>query len=287
MKRNNGYLEINFDYNYQDLVDEGIISSLNRIKNSFYLNENKLFFKEEDMIYYELVGSKICKLLEIDCVSYDMAMINFRDVSYNGVISNDFRKDDYKIINFDSIFADYLKDNVDVVYNEMNLGFIDKVLRYRYRDYQDSDKIVDSIMDKMKSYFLLDILIGNYDNGKYNYEIMENDRDALVCPYYDFGNTFSFKNTRFTCSDSKEYDIYINLSEFLATCDNMYIDRFIYMYNNLTPDKLEEIFLEIEYEKDIILPDNFKNILFLAYSRHYEKIGNIIVNYQDDKSFVK
>lgn len=277
MMRSNGYLEFNFSSKYDELVFRKIISTLNRNKTSFYLNQEKLFFKELANGYYELIGSKIAKYLGIKSVEYDLAIFNFRDKSISGVISKDFREDNYKVYNFDMIINDYLKDNkVENIDNYMNLEFIYKVLNYRYKDYPDSLIIINNIMDELITYFLFDILIGNFDNGRYNYELMENNTDAKNAPYYDFDNTFLFKMTRFTVSDSNNYDIYDNLLEFLSKVDKKYINRFMDMYNKLTPDRLEEIFLEVEKDIDSKMSNNFKNILFLAYSRHYEKISDIL-----------
>ena len=277
MMRSNGYLEFNFSSKYDELVFRKIISTLNRNKTSFYLNQEKIFFKELDNGYYELIGSKIAKYLGINSVDYDLAIFNFMDKSIEGVISNDFREDNYKVVNFDMLINDYLKDNnVGNIDNYMNLEFIYKVLNYRYKDYPNSLVIINNIMDELITYFLFDILIGNFDNGRYNYELMENNIDAKTAPYYDFDNTFLFKRTRFTVSDSNNYDIYDNLLELLSKTDNRYVDRFMDMYNKLTPDMLEEIFLEVEKEIGIKISNNFKNILFLAYSRHYDRIGDIL-----------
>ena len=48
------------------------------------------------------------------------------------------------------------------------------------------------------------------------------------------------------------------------------------MYELLTPDKIEELIIKIENDKHIRVPDNYKNIIFLSYSRHYNNIGMIL-----------
>ena len=147
------------------------------------MNQQKIFFKEEDNGYLELIGSKISKYLGIRSVHYDLAQFNFSDKFVNGVISKDFREKGYKIVNFATIIDDYIDNNKEEnIVNEMNLEFIWKILNYRYKGYNNSQMIVAKIMDELVNYFLLDILIGNYDNGKYNYEIMENESAANVLP---------------------------------------------------------------------------------------------------------
>lgn len=278
MKRNNGYIELKYNSLFNELVSSNEITILNRNKNCFYINSHKLFFKEEDNIYLELIGSKICNLLNIDSVNNDALSFISLDKTFKGVISNDFRKEDYRLIKMDDIINDYLvKNNDSVKYNEMNFDLINKAITYRYKNYSNSDYIINRIMNNLKKYFLLDILIGNIDNGKYNYEFMENNNDSIICPYFDFGQIFKFSSTRFTVSDSNNYNVYDNLYEFLLK-EKEYQEIFIDMYNMLTPLKVEELFKEIENDIDYKISDNIKNIVFLSYSRHYQLMGEVLNN---------
>ena len=56
MKRNNGYLNLSFDSEYDQLVKNGIIKPLSRHKVCFYIESLGLFFKEENNCYPELIG---------------------------------------------------------------------------------------------------------------------------------------------------------------------------------------------------------------------------------------
>ena len=278
MKRNNGYIELKYNSLFDELIRSNTITILNRNKNCFYINSLKLFFKEEDNIYLELIGSKIANILNIDSVKYDALSFISLDKRFNGVISKDFRKEDYHLIKMNEIIDDYLaKHNDSIIYNEMNFDLIYKAINDRYINYENSELIINNIMDNLKKYFLLDILIGNIDNGKYNYELMENKNDSILCPYFDYGQIFKFSSTRFTVSDNNNYDVYDNLFEFLLR-EKEYQEIFIDMYNKLTPIKIEELFKEIENDTGYKIEENIKNIVFLSYSRHYQLIGNVINN---------
>lgn len=276
MKRNKGYLQLSFDDKYKQLVDRRIINPLKRNKISFYIDSLKLFFKEESKGYIELIGFKIAKLLNIDSANYDLLEFITEDASYKGVVSEDFREDGYQLITIDKIIDDYLLDsNEQVMFNEMNLELLFKAVSSRYQNYDNSSIIISKIIDSFKRYFLFDILIGNIDNGKYNYEIMEGNYDAKITPYFDYEQIFKFSSTRFTASDSGNYDVYDNLLEFLSK-ETDYIPIFMEMYRKLTPEKIEKIINEIEKEIGSKISDNDKSIIFLAYSRHYYNLGNVL-----------
>ncbi len=232
MERSNGYLQLDFDKSFNELIRQGIVKPLKRNKISFYIEPLKLFFKNEDNEYLELIGSKIGELLGIKSVNYDLLEFNTSNVSYNGVVSEDFREDNYQLINMDKIIESYLLDSgEEIKNNEMNLELLARAIRNRYQNYENSEIVIARIMDSLKKYFLLDILIGNIDNGKYNYELMECNDDAKCTPYYDFEQIFKFSSTRFTASDSGNYDVYDNLMEFLSN-ENEYVSIFMDMYNN-------------------------------------------------------
>ena len=283
MKRNNGYLELKVDYSFKELELLGIIKLLGRNKVSFYIDSLNYFFKEEGNCYEELIGSEIAKCLGINSVSYDMLNFIASDINFKGVISDDFRIDGYKLLTIDKIIDEYLLDShKEVEYNDMNLELLEEALSNHYSNYKNRDMIVRKMMDDIKKSFLFDILIGNIDNGKYNYELMENDIDGRLTPYFDYEQIFKFSSTRLTVSDSNNYSVYDNLLEFLNS-NPEYIDYFREMYNTLTPEKIEELFAKIEREKEITIDSNYKNIIFLTYSRHYNNIGMFLKQIKHNK----
>ena len=276
MKRNNGYLQLEIDEKYNNLIDLDIITPLKRNKVCFYINSLKLFFKEEENYYQELIGSEIAKILNIDSVYYDMIEFISLDKRYKGVISEDFRCDGYNLITIDKIIDEYLLDShIEVIYNDMNLELLNEAIYNHYSNYKDKEEIVTKVMDSIRKSFLFDILIGNIDNGKYNYEIMESDIDGKLCPYFDYEQIFKFSSTRLTVSDSNNYSMYDDLFEFLNT-NYEYLSYFKEMYDKLTPEVIEGLFIKIENDKGVKIDDNYKNIVFLSYSRHYYNIGKVL-----------
>jgi len=276
--RNNGYLELNFNSTYQELISSSIISPLDRHKQCFYINDLKLFFKEEnERIYYELIGSKIASILGINHVDYDMIKIKTNDKTFNGVVSKDYREEGYNLIYIDEVLKTYQRDHDinDNYFNEMNLDHIQKALYYYFSNYKDKDMITSSIVNEIIAYYMFDLLLGNIDNGRYNYEIMVSSDTAKNSPYCDFGLTFNFNSTMLTVKKDTGNDIYDNIKLLLEEYPEVY-EKFLYMYNKLTPSALEEIFKLVKEDIKTTIPNNIKNILFLSYSSHYEKIGKIL-----------
>ena len=48
------------------------------------------------------------------------------------------------------------------------------------------------------------------------------------------------------------------------------------MYKKITPERMEELLKKVEDAKNIPLGNNFKNIVFLSYMKHYLMIDGII-----------
>ena len=55
------------------------------------------------------------------------------------------------------------------------------------------------------------------------------------------------------------------------------------MYKKITPERMEELLKEVEDNKNISLGDNFKNIVFLSFMKHYLIIDGIIKEINKDK----
>ncbi len=274
---NNSYNIIKFDSNYDDLVNSGVISPLNRYKYSFYINSDKLFFKEDtDRMYYELIGTAIGDYLNILHTSYKLTMIETSDTNIKGVTSKDYREDGYKLIKFSNIL--FGKD--------MTLDNISERLNVYFSDYKNKDVIVKNIYNDVITYYMLDLLLGNIDNGKYNYEFMVNGIDGKMSLYSDFGMIFNFSSTKLRVNDSCTSSIYDNLSVLLSM-NNEYFTRFSSMYEKLNPNRLEEIINDVEKNNKVDFGNNFKNIIFLSYSRHYVMLGNVINNVRKSNYFIR
>ena len=98
--------------------------------------------------------------------------------------------------------------------------------------------------------------------------------DAYLSPYSNFGMTFNFTSTKLSVDNNMDTSIYSNLQRLLENKD--YYNKFIAMYNKLNPFVLEELINNLEKTKGLEIEDNFKNIIFLSYSKHYMLTRNIL-----------
>lgn len=259
------YKIIEYKKSLDALYKNKTITSLGRYKSSFYINRRKLFFKEETtQENHELLGSLVAAFLNINTVSYEPTIIKTSSRQIKGLTSKDYRKDGYTLVRFDKLLGD----------KEMTLDNIYNSLIIYFNDYSNKKQIVDRIYNEVIEHYMLDLLIGNNDNGKYNYEMMVSKDDAQLSPYSDFGMTFNFTSTRLLVDDNMDNSIYNNLQKLLE--NKNYYNKFIAMYNKLNPFVLEELINNSKKTKGFNIEDNFKNIIFLSYSKHYMLTRNIL-----------
>lgn len=258
---------INYKRSYDDLIKGRVFSSLGRYKDSFYINKRKLFFKEEnEKVGNELLGDVIASYLGICHTEYDVCTIVTTSREVSGVVSKDYRKSNFLLVKMDKILGS----------RDMTLDNILDALHIYFSNYNNKDEIVNRIYNGIIDYYMLDLLLGNMDNGRYNYELMVGSDNAYLSPYFDFGMTFNFSSTNLRVDEDSSNNLYDNLGKLLINDD--YYNRFISMYNMLTPLCMEKLFDKVEADKGFVLDNNFKNIIFLAYSRHYLMMGNVIEN---------
>lgn len=261
----NAYQIITYKRSYDELLKDKTITSLGRYKDSFYINKRKLFFKEEkERINYELLGDQIADYLNINHTKYKPCIIKTTTREIKGLLSRDYRLKNHLLIKFDKILEK----------KEMTLENIKIALEVYFKNYPNKEEIINRIYNETVKHYMLDLLLGNIDNGRYNYEIQLGDTSAYLSPYSDFGMIFNFTTTNLRVNNNIDNDLYNNIRELVTNKE--YNKEFIRMYKMLTPNKVEELLKEIEINKQIPLGDNFKNIIFLSYTRHYIKINEII-----------
>ena len=264
-KVNNHYKIIHFKKTFDALIKNKTITSLGRYKSSFYINKRKLFFKEEvDRMYYELLGNSIAEYLNINYTYYEPTIIKTATREIKGLVAKDYRREGYSLVKFNKLLNG----------KEMTLDNIKIALDIYFNDYINKEELVNKIYSEVIKHYMLDLLIGNNDNGEYNYEMMVSKDNAYLSPYSDFGLTFNFTSTRLRVNEEVDNSIYSNLKVLLK--EDKYYQEFINMYNKLNPFILEELIEELEQKRKIALDDNFKNIIFLSYSKHYMLVRNIL-----------
>ena len=250
---NNHYKIIHYKKTFDALIKNKTITSLGRYKSSFYINKRKLFFKEEvDRMYYELLGNSIAEYLNINYTYYEPTIIKTAT------------REGYSLVKFNKLLNG----------EEMTLDNIKIALNIYFNDYINKEELVNKIYSEVIKHYMLDLLIGNNDNGEYNYEMMVSKDNAYLSPYSDFGLTFNFTSTRLRVNEEVDNSIYSNLKVLLK--EDKYYQEFINMYNKLNPFILEELIENIEQKRKIASDDNFKNIIFLSYSKHYMLVRNIL-----------
>lgn len=268
----NHYQVLEYKRSYNDLVKDRTFAPLGRYKDCFYISKRKLFFKEEqDRINYELLGEIVADDLSINHTSYEPYVIKTTSREMKGLISKDYRIPNHLLIKFDKIL-----ENKDMTLDNILIS-----LNMYFKDYHNRKEIIKRIYNDVIKHYMLDLLLGNIDNGKYNYELIVGDDNAYLSPYTDFGMIFNFTSTNLRVNNEVDNSLYNNLR--LLLTNELYYKEFIKMYKKITPERMEELLKEVEDNKNISLGDNFKNIVFLSYMKHYLIIDGIIKEINKDK----
>ena len=291
-------INLNIDYNkYNLLKEKGIIKEIDDPegrKYTFFLNINdkSIFFKEcsKEGIINELIIDNICKLFNKDVLEQDYGYITDK---YNkkvyGLISNNYKEDDYSYISLDTILNDYYvyitNNNINYenirIYELVNLETIWQALEYRYRNTNNSEEIVKSLMEELTSRFLIDILTGQNDRHEFNIEIKEKGNDIKLADIYDNeeGLMYDKFDMGVTMDSLKYKGDYMTslLNEFFNISESKYIDIFNSMLDKLSIDKFKTIVNNIKSTvKDLEVSDNYFNELIDKYSKYYNEYKNIV-----------
>lgn len=291
-------INLNIDYNkYNLLKEKGIIEEMNDSKGrkyAFFVNIHgiKIYFKEstKEGIVNELIIDSICKLFNKDVLEQDYGYITDK---YNrkvyGLISNNYKDDNYSYISLDTILNDYYvyitNNNINYekirIYELVNLETIWQALEYRYRNIDNSKEIVKKLMEELVSRLLIDILTGQNDRYEFNIEIKEKDSDIKLANIY--GNEEGLMYDKFDMGvtmDSLKYkgDYMTSLlNEFFNISESKYIDIFNLMLDKLNIDKFKLIVNDIKLQvKDLEIPDGYFNKLISRYSKYYNEYKNIV-----------
>ena len=291
-------INLNIDYNkYNLLKEKGIIKEINDPigrKYTFFLNigNKSIFFKEcsREGIVNELIIDDICKLFNKDVLEQKYGYITDK---YNrrvyGLISNNYKLDNYVYISLDTILSDYYvyitNNNINYegirIYELINLETIWQALEYRYRNNTNHEKIVKSLMEELTSRFLIDILTGQNDRHEFNIEIKENNNDVSLANIYDNEEGLAYdKFDMGVTMDSLKYkgDYMLNLlNEFFDISDSKYIDLFNSMLDKLNIDKFKLIVNNIKFKtSELGVSDNYFDELINKYSKYYNEYKSIV-----------
>lgn len=188
-----GFINLNKLENYKE---KGDIVEGSNAKAWFNVDGVRFLFKEYNSLlpaYGEVLYSKVAKLCEVNCASYDFAIYNGKV----GTISYDFLKENTAYYNFlelttqfgDTKFTlDEIKNNRDllILYNNRynNLLSIKELLKNIFNINDKDCELVELELIKM---FCLDALFWHEDRRLWNYGVVvdENSDSMCLAPCHD------------------------------------------------------------------------------------------------------
>lgn len=231
-----------------DLTNCQKVKVNNQYYDEYYEYQEKIYYLRWTPNFYELIISKIANYLEIESVSYQLAIRNNKKyiISENFIDDGTNFKDGYDII------SEYKKKH--------EIGNVGSINEERFNNLEDLSILLketfkeDSslMMKKLNSIFSFDVIVGYSDRQSPNWGVLYSSFGAKLAPMYDGKWSFNLANPALLVSD---YDRGKNLDDiihhFLNTADSSSIDNFIRYYEILDSDKLKEIVLSTEKENGI------------------------------------
>lgn len=263
------------------------ISTKNGIPNEFFL---------------EILSEKLAKDLGIQTVESTIVEYKKESNKY-GILSSDYRRADYNIINGEEIIYEYLDDldnngklyslfgtnNYDEIFKNYyinSLGIIFEALRNHFtktiKNNSTASSITEIIYTELIKRYIFCYLTLQKDFHLKNWEIAENNYGAYLVPMYDmelsFNNNFyDNKNAsiKFSMSHNIDYD-----SDFKLFCKNEKNLRMVERMHNIL--NIENIMSHIKNINN--MPNNLKLDIIKTFNEHYLKIDEMIDELKYKKS---
>lgn len=311
MERKDGFLDLNRHFNkgYHELVNDGILKYDNSFLQYFdengkksnhwiTINNENYYLKRSNYWEQELVTEEFFKLLGLENIHYDVAVLD--DVLY--LISKDYRKPgrgqyitgreilECFYIEVKKEEKSFFKDNYGLRLNARkesassllnNLEDIWLSLAYRYRNNLDKEKIIYEIVNELKMRFLVrGILLMDSDYHANNWVVEETDKIKLV-PNFDNESTLMTDIYGLPFGVSKENvndSAYSQLEYYLSVSDSNNVSLFIKLYDKASPELLQKAILKAEQERGIIISK--KNLFLENYTRNYENLMSLANKYR-------
>lgn len=250
--------------------------------------------------YNDLIFSELCKKLGISCCSVYLA--RYKNI-YGTLIESYKTNVNANYINGSVILKDYLNyliknhlvedcldekvnypvndDYKDCLVHKMNnLETIWDALNYHYKNLNElkRNEIIGKIMDELTTRYSLDYLLMQPDRHEKNWEIIELHNDAYLTPLFDNELSFYYYNyipdLKIDINDKINYNS--QLEKFLSFSSQNFKDKFVNLYNILTPEYLENTIKELEIKENFTFPVLYKKDILNNYSKQYNDITNIL-----------
>ena len=324
MKRVNGYRDLD-EYFKRILkrknIDRDILEAKKVIRQELggvssmfwfkYFGVDVLFkcFESEYQVFSELISQELAIHLGFRSAQYDTATFEGR----KGVISYNFKKDNYNYIPLFKILDEYevetlcIGENPNNTYGDYclrdynfhdrdyiitNLEDIWNALEMYFKNLENCSELVGKVMEKITDYFGYQIISGNYDLHASNIlvAIAKDNSDADLAPIYDNEDMFQlsekvkykFSNTprlMVARSDLENgYTAIEMLKEYLNVSDGYFIERFKSMINKLNEDTIYELIKNVEERIEIDIPYDIKYSLSQEFNKNLEAINTLIKN---------
>lgn len=305
MKRINGYIDLKEyfleEYSYEEIrnISKKVVSTAIRFWIEGFDNTNVFFKVCNGLEFNELLVEEICKELNIECAHYDLAVID----GVQGVISYDYKKENAVYVNGCNILQDYLQykkntslDDFSINDDTITLNNLDTIwnaLDYRYRDYNNKEKIVADLMNELVKRFIFDLLLDQCDRHAHNWEIEELNDSIKLTPLYDNTDIFNsleeqiYNNNQLSeisysamqtsyYQESREQSD--TLDEFINTSSKEYIEGFIYLFKLLDIELFKKCIDKVIKRTNVYLSDKDKNKLINKFNINHDNIESKINN---------
>lgn len=314
LKNKNSYLVDN-DKDFRKLLTSKLLTFNDKIGvryNGYWLNiyhgneknnDNYVIkiSKEKDMpitFYLEILNERLathCGLNPINSTVFKC----IKDSNIYGIISEDYRKFDYKTISGKEIVLKFLKevkyntsdiDNIDIEFNVNSLPIIYQALNYFfYNKIIDNEINYNSLKASSTVNIIFNELIRRYvfsyitlqkDFHLDNWEILYNEHSAYLSPMYDLelslDNSFYTDkyNTSMRWSRNKDIDIDQDFQDFIDYSEenkNLVSN----MHHILNINDLIMFMNSIE-NNGIIIDKIKKEKIIACFSEHYDKIDKML-----------
>lgn len=231
-----------------DLTNCQKVKVNNHYYDEYYEYQGKIYYLRWTPNFYELLISKIAEYLEMESVSYQLAIKNNKKY----IISENFIHDGVSFKDGYDIISKYQKKH-----KIANHGFINEE---RFNNLEDLSVILNEafkedsymIMKELNNIFSFDIIVGYSDRQSPNWGVLYSSLGAKLAPMYDGKWSFNLVNPALLVSDYDRKESLDNIiHHFLSTADSSSMDNFIRYYKMLDSDKLKEIVLSTERENGI------------------------------------
>ena len=131
-----------------------------------------------------------------------------------------------------------------------------------------------SLIKEIKNLFEIDMLVANSDRNMTNI-IIEDGAFPKLTPIFD--NEYSFNEGIIVGGmklDGNITAIPLIVDEYVSNYSNSMEEKI----NFLTPEKLREIIAKVEFERNIVIPDDIKARIYKNFVNNWERLSRVILN---------